>query len=168
MKSLPRLLVLSFFLSGSLVVCAQSTVFVVRHADRGPEEPDAHPIPEGFRKADELAAVLSDANLRHIYTTDTTRTQQTAAPTAKQTGLTPVVVAQKDFDGLIAAIRSTLRDGEATLAVGHRSTVPKIVKALSGKDISALASGEFTRLVVVTLFPDGRSSVVTLRYGVTP
>lgn len=163
--NLPCLLVVAVGLLVAHPASAQSTVFVVRHADRGPEEPDAHLTQFGLHQADELAALLADAGIRHIYTTNVTRTQQTAAPTARAAGVEPVIVDQKDFDGLIARVRSTLRDGESTLVVGHRGTVPRIVKALSGRDIPRLQFDEFTRLTVVTLWPDGRSSVVTLRFG---
>lgn len=149
--------------AGSLA--AQSTVFVVRHADRGPEEPDALLTERGLRQADQLGALLADAGIKHIYTTELTRTRQTAAPTAKVTGIEPVIVAQQDFDGLIRQIKSTLRDGEATLVVGHRKTVPRIVQALSGREIEPLVFDEFTRLLVVTVMPDGTASVVTLRFG---
>lgn len=154
--------------AGAATLSAQSTVFIVRHADRGPEEPDALLTPRGLQQADELAAVLADANIRHVYTTDVTRTKQTAAPTAKKANVTPIAVAQDDLDGLIAQVRGTLRDGESTLVVGHRSSVPKIAKALTGKDIPLLAFDEFTRLTVATIFPDGRTNVVTLRFGFKP
>jgi phosphohistidine phosphatase SixA len=150
---------------GAIHMSAQSTIFVARHCDRGPEEPDAALTPIGLQQADELGRLLADAGIQHIYTTELTRTRQTAAPTAKHAGVTPVIVEQKDFDGLIAKVRASLGDGEATLVVGHRSTVPRIVKALSGREITPLASSEFTRLLVITLFPDGRISVVTLRFG---
>lgn len=166
----PRLLLLIaiWIVAGAASLAAQSTVFIVRHADRGPEEPDALLTPRGLQQADDLAAVLADANIRHVYTTDVTRTKQTAAPTAREAKVTPVAVAQDDFDGLIAKVKSTLRDGESTLVVGHRSTVPKITKALTGKDIPLLAFDEFTRLTIATIFPDGRTSVVTLRFGFKP
>lgn len=165
---LPRLLIVFALLLGATGAFAQSTVFVVRHADRGPEEPDALLTPLGLRQADELAVLLTDAGIKHIYTTELTRTQQTAAPTAKRANVTPVVVAQKDFDGLIAQVRSTLRTGEATLVVGHRSTVPRMVQALGGGTIPPLAFDEFTRVVVLTIPADGPVSVVTLRYGLSP
>jgi hypothetical protein len=62
------------------------------------------------------------------------------------------------------AIRSTASRDEATLVVGHRATVPKIVAALGGGDIPALRSDEHDRLIVVTLVPGGGATVVTLRY----
>jgi len=49
--------------------------------------------------------------------------------------------------------------------VGHRGSVSAIVKALTGETVTPLKFDEFDRLEVITLFPDGRSSVVLLRYG---
>ena len=63
------------------------------------------------------------------------------------------------------SFRAGLHAGEATLIVGHRATVPKIVKALTGADVSPLAVDEYDRLQIVTLFPNGASSVLTLHFG---
>jgi phosphohistidine phosphatase SixA len=154
----------AFFLSAGLMF-AQSTVFVVRHADRYGTEPDPDITPEGQREAASLAKLLAGAKVTHIYTTELVRTQQTAAPTAEEFGIAPKIVSSEKPDELIRQIRSTLKDGEATLVVGHRATVPKIVKALTGREITPLEVGEYDRLEVVTLWPDGRSSIVLLRFG---
>lgn len=159
------LLALATALGTPAAASAQATIFVSRHADREAPEPDPPLTANGRCQAEALADLLADANIKHIYTTDLIRTQQTAAPTAKRTNVTPVVIAQTDFDGLIAKVRATAAASEATLVVGHRATVPRIVKALSGREIPPLGSGEYTRLVAITLFPDGRTSVVTLRQG---
>jgi len=156
---------LAVFLLSAGLMFAQATVFVVRHADRYGAEPDPDITPEGQREAVALAKLLADAKVTHIYTTELVRTQQTAAPTAKEFGVTPVIVSSEKPDELIRRIRGTLREGEATLVVGHRASVPKIVKALTGREVTPLEAGEFDRLEVVTLFPDGKSSVVLLRYG---
>lgn len=167
-RLLPLLLLGLATLFVAVGASAQSTVFVVRHCDRGAEEPDPSLTPKGFRQGDALAALLADAKITRIFTTDLLRTQQTAAPTAKLAHATPVVVAQADFDGLIAQVRASLHAGEATLVVGHRATVPRIVKALAGADIPPLGSAEYTRVLAVMLFPDGRASVVTLRLPEPP
>lgn len=159
------LLLGAFILAGVVRLAAQSALFIVRHAEHGPEEPDAHLTPLGLQQADELATLLADAGIKRIFTTELTRTRQTAAPIARQADVVPVVVPQQDFDGLVARIRSTLRDGETTLAVGHRSTVPRLVKALGGGEITPLAFDEFTRLIVLVPGADGATRVVTLRYG---
>ncbi len=157
-------LFLSAFVSAA-PLCAQSTIFVVRHADRYGTEPDPDITPEGRREAASLARLLAETKITHIFTTEAVRTHQTAAPTAQEFGLRPEVVSSEKPDELIRRIRATLRPGEATLVVGHRASVPRIVKALTGETVTPLRFDEFDRLEVVTLFPDGKSSVVLLRYG---
>lgn len=149
-------------------VHAQSTIFVTRHADRYGTEPDPSLTPTGEKQAQALAQLLSDANVRHIFTTEFIRTQQTAAPLARLASITPVTVPQQRFDDLITKVRQSLQPNQSILVVGHRTIVPEIVHALTGKDISPLGSGEYGRLIAITLFPDGRSSVVTLRYAPSP
>jgi broad specificity phosphatase PhoE len=161
-----RLLRIAIWMAaGSLGLSAQSTVFVSRHAARHATEPDPALTEAGEKQAEALGLMLAAANVTRIYTTQLIRTRQTAAPAARRAKVEPVVVQQEEFDELIRRVRETLRPGESTLVVGHRGTVPRIVKALSGKDIPPLTASEYGRLLAVTLFPDGRSSVVTLRYA---
>lgn len=161
-----RVLSITFLVLTISSLCAgQSTIFISRHADRFGTEPDPSLTPRGMKQAQALAALLKPANIRHIYTTELLRTRQTAEPTARECNIQPVVISQARFDDLIASIRESARPNESTLAIGHRETVPRIVKALTGRDIPALGSNEYGRLVVVTLWPDGTSSVVTLHYG---
>jgi phosphohistidine phosphatase SixA len=145
---------------------AQSTIFVTRHADREGFEPDPPLTAQGECRAEALSLLLSDANIKHIYVSDTLRARQTASPTSRLSGVLPVIVSQPDFDGLIAKVRETLKPGESTLVVGHRESVGRIVKALCGQTVEPLGSGEYTRLFVITLFPDGKTSFFTLRQGV--
>jgi broad specificity phosphatase PhoE len=51
--------------------------------------------PEGQREAASLTKLLADATVTHIYTTELVRTQQTAAPTAKEFGIAPVIVSSE-------------------------------------------------------------------------
>ena len=163
MKAIFRLFILICL--SSVVAWGQSTIFVSRHADRFGTEPDPSLTPLGKAQAESLGRMLADANIQHIYTTELLRTQQTAAPVAMRNGVKPVVVPQDKFDDLIEQVRKTALEHESTLVVGHRQTVPKIVKALTGQEIPPLGSSEYGRLIMITLFPDGRSSVVTLHYG---
>jgi broad specificity phosphatase PhoE len=146
------------------VLSAQVTVFVTRHADRDASEPDAALTELGLRQAETLSEVLRSAGIKHIYTTEFIRTQQTAAPLARISKAPVETVKQADLHELVARVLRNTSAGDAILVVGHRGTVPQIVKALSGKAIEPLGSFEYGRLLAVTLFADGRSSVVTLRY----
>ena len=74
---------------------AQSTVFVVRHAERadagsagaGMMANDPDLAEAGRARAESLATALKDAGITAIYATQFKRTQQTAAPLAKALGV---------------------------------------------------------------------------------
>jgi broad specificity phosphatase PhoE len=55
--------------------------------------------------------------------------------------------------------------GGTVVFVGHSNTVPALVKAFSGVDVGEIAHDSYDRMFVVTLRPDGSSSVVRARYG---
>jgi len=146
-----------------LTTAAAQTIFVVRHAERT-GEPDPPLNAEGVRRAQSLARILKDANIRNFYASDTLRAQQTAEPTAKAAGQRVQVISQKDFEGLVRSARAAAAAGNNTLIVGHSNTVPDIVKALSGVELPPIQSTEHDRLILITLHPAGGASVVTLRY----
>lgn len=143
---------------------AQTTIYVVRHADRAPGNDDP-PINEtGHQRAKALARLLADAPLAAIYVTDTIRTHQTAAPTPAAHHVREAVVDAKDTPSLLKRIHQEIPEGKAALVVGHRSTMPVIVQALGGGAIPPLGSGEVDRLTAVTCRPDGRCAVQSFRY----
>ena len=156
---------LAVLLLTSVTLFGQSTIFVVRHADRYGTEPDPDITPEGQRQADSLGKLLKDSHITRIFTSEALRTRQTAEPTAQFFHVKPVIIDSKDLEQLVERVRAGLNPGEGTLVVGHRVTVPSIVKELTGKDVTPLEVGEYDRLEVVTMFPDGHSSAVTLRFG---
>ncbi|MFO1452001.1 MAG: phosphoglycerate mutase family protein [Opitutaceae bacterium] len=157
------LLIAAVAVLAAVPLSAQITYLVVRHADRGPEEPDAALTAEGQRRAAALAGMLASARITHIFTSEYQRTRDTAAPAARLHGIKPVVVPQVEFETLIRSLMALPANGDCCLVVGHRSTVPKIVRALTGQDIPPLSSSEFSRLIIVTRWPDGRASVLPLR-----
>lgn len=138
------------------------TIFIARHAERT-GEPDPPLNAEGQHRADALARLLADAGVYYFYASDTVRARQTAEPLARRASRPVELVAQAEFDELIARIRKTARRDRPTLVIGHRESVPRIVKALGG-EIPALRSDEHDRLIVLTLLPAGGASTVTLRY----
>src|SRR5207302_7571372 len=67
---------------------SQSTVFIVRHAEKADDSKDAELSEAGRARAEALANMLRDSKIGVICTTEFKRTQQTAAPLAKALGLT--------------------------------------------------------------------------------
>ena len=59
-----------------------ATFYLVRHAEKELEGDDPALSKAGYERADRLAAILSTVKFEAIYSSDTRRTRDTAAPTA--------------------------------------------------------------------------------------
>ena len=92
------------------------------------------------------AAMLKDAGITAIYTTEYTRTKDTAAPLAAALKVTAEIVSARDQAALISKIKA--HSAGAVLVVGHSNTVPTIIKALGGADVT-LAETEYDSLFFV-------------------
>jgi phosphohistidine phosphatase SixA len=161
-RLIPALLALS---SLGLAADPARTVILVRHAERaGGMAPEVGLSEAGRCRAQVLAAMLADAGVKRIYTSEVARTRETAEPLAKKLGLQPEVVPANDYDSLLAKLRSGAPEG-VTLVVGHSNTVPEIIRRLGGGTVPAIADSEYDRLFVVTLTGGNQASVVTLHFA---
>jgi broad specificity phosphatase PhoE len=151
----------------SFALAAQpaKTVILVRHAERaGGMSADVGISEAGRCRAEALARMLADANVKRIYTSEVARTQQTAEPLATKLHIRPEVVPAKDTEGLVAKLRAGAPD-EVVLVVGHSNTVPEIIKALGGGSVPPIGDSEYDLLFVATLTHPNQATVVTLRYA---
>ena len=140
------------------VAVAQQTVIVVRHAERADggagantmtDKPADPPLSAaGEARAAKLAAMLKDAGVNAIFTTEFKRTQDTAKPLATKLGLKAEVVPANDTAALVAKIRKD-HAKDVVVIVGHSNTVPDIVKAFTGKVVT-MADGEYDAMFVLT------------------
>jgi broad specificity phosphatase PhoE len=137
-------------------VASAQMVIVVRHAERADagapagNAMTAAPDPElsaaGKARAQALAAMLKDAGVTAIYTTEYTRTKDTAAPLAAALKITAEVVSARDQAAMIAKVKA--HTSGAVLVVGHSNTVPAIIKALGGPEFT-LGESEYDSLFFV-------------------
>ena len=145
---------------------AQPIVIIVRHAEKaanGGNDPDLSSA--GHVRAEALARILKDSGITAIFTTEFKRTQETAAPTATSTHVTPTMVAAKDTAALGAKLHQL--NGNA-LVVGHGDTIPNIVKALGINSSINIPDTDYSELLIVILgdkpqlfrlhYPDGERS----------
>jgi phosphohistidine phosphatase SixA len=149
-------------------VASAQMVIVVRHAERADagapagDAMTAAPDPElsaaGKARAQALAAMLKDAGVTAIYTTEYRRTKDTAAPLAAALKVTADVVPARDQATLIARIKAHTKG--AMLVVGHSNTVPAIIKALGGAEFT-LAESEYDSLFFVA--PDGTTTRIRFK-----
>ena len=135
---------------------AQSTVFVVRHAERADAgtaaakmtgaDPDLSAA--GHTRAASLAAALKDARLTAIFTSEYKRTHQTAEPLAKAAGLSLTQVPSKDVKTLVDKVSSA---AGTVLVVGHSNTIPELLNGLGVPDTITIGESDFDNLFIVVL-----------------
>jgi broad specificity phosphatase PhoE len=154
--------ILFLLLSGLLVsgAVAQSTIFIVRHAEKadGSLDPDLSDL--GKKRAKRLANVLKDANISKIFITELKRTRQTANPLAQLLGLTPQVVSSNNTTQLIAQLVASSGN---VLVVGHSPTIPQVISGLGITTPIQILEGDYDNLFVLLRKPPPRR-LIRLHY----
>jgi broad specificity phosphatase PhoE len=140
---------------------ADSVLVLVRHAEKVDESSDAQLSDVGRSRARALAALLRDAGIEAVYSTDFARTRDTARPTAESLQK-PVEI--YDGDGLEAFAKELRAKGNRALVVGHSDTTPELVKLLGGDPGAPIADEEYDRIYVLTLSAEGGVSTLVLRF----
>lgn len=134
------------------------TAYLVRHAEKVTDgdgmivaDPKDPPLTkEGRARAVQLADLLKDAGITAIWSSDYTRTRETAAPLARELGLEVQVYDPRDLEALAATLRSTPK--QTVLVVGHSNTTPQLSEALGGDSGAPIdETSEYDRLYVVDL-----------------
>jgi len=152
------------------------TVFLIRHAEREDEPRQDPPLKkEGVARSQELARLLSGAGIKAIFTSQFTRTKQTAEPLATKLGLTPTTFTLKinPSNTRQIAAESTAevtnkileRAGESVLVIGHSNSIPDVIKMLGGDVVPTIDERKFDDLFIVTVYAKGKARVVQLKYG---
>jgi len=161
-----RLLTLVMCLLLSLAVqAADLRVIVVRHAEKATDDKrDPTLSAAGKERAKALAQMLRDEPLVATYATQYRRTQLTAAPSAYASKLRVTVRPAGESAASLAAQIKHKHENGSVLVVGHSNTVPDIVAALSGQEITAIADEEFDRYYIVSWPAQGSAKLESGRY----
>lgn len=137
-------------------------LFLVRH---GEKEAGADPAltTEGAARARALAERLRDEGVTEVWSTQTRRTQQTAAPLSVQRGLQ----VQTYDASTLRAFASWLKDAPGVkLVVGHSNTTDALAALLGADPGPAIAEAtEFDRLYVIAIDENGVVRSRIERYG---
>jgi broad specificity phosphatase PhoE len=102
----------------------------------------------GQANAQRLADRLAGEHVVAIFSTDTRRTRDSAAPTATKNGLETELYDPADNATLAARIAK--KDG-SVLVVGHSNTVPGIVATLSGQPQPDMDERRYGDLFIIDL-----------------
>jgi broad specificity phosphatase PhoE len=128
---------------------AAPVIFIVRHGEKastGGNDPDLSP--EGQKRADALARILKDSQITSVFVTEFKRTQETAAPTAKATHVSPTVISANDIAALVEKLRAL--NGNA-LVVGHGNTIPDLLKALGIATPVSIPDDDYAEIFAVLI-----------------
>ncbi len=139
---------------------AASVAYLVRHAEKVDDSRDPALSPAGEARARELARILGNAGITHVWSTDFQRTRHTAAPIAAALGLQVRTYNPSDLAGFAAELRRT---PGRHLVVGHSNTTPGTVEALGGDPGPLTPDTEYDRLYVVVMAAP--ATTVMLRFG---
>lgn len=157
-------LIFAAFIGLALAACQSpsvsenGTVYLVRHAEKvtgdaamlidDPRDPPLTAV--GQLRAEALADRLSDAGVIAIWSTDTTRTRDTARPLADRLGLDVQLYDPYDLQGFASVLKANA--GETVLVVGHSNTTPQLAEALGAEPGAPIVeASEYDRLYVVDL-----------------
>ena len=150
-------------LSGLFVsaAAAQSTIFIVRHAEKAASGGNDPNLSEAGRaRAETLANMLKDAGVSAIFVTELKRTQQTAAPLAKMLHLDSTIVPAKDSNALIAKLSALSGN---VLVVGHGNTIPDLIKGVGIATPIQIAENDYDNLFILVL--EGKPRLSHLHYN---
>jgi len=139
-----------------------TTVVLVRHGERLQHDGDSPLSPAGEARAEALARMLETAGLDAIYVTEALRTQQTATPTARVTGLEPQVIPAEQYGKLVRRLKWQHRS-DVVLVVGHSNTVPLMAGEL-GAPIGVIDADEYSGLWIITYSRLRGTRLLALRY----
>jgi len=108
---------------------SDATYYLVRHAEKTKAKKDPSLTEAGTKRAQDLAVRLNDAPITKIYSSDFTRTRETAAPIASAKGLEVTLYNPRDLEGLS---KHLLAETGHILIVGHSNTTPELSQLLGG------------------------------------
>jgi broad specificity phosphatase PhoE len=152
------------------------TVFLIRHAERENEPRQDPPLTkDGVARSQALARLLGSAGIKAIFTSQYTRTKQTAEPLATKLGLTvtPFTLKPNSSNPRQIAEESTAEvtnkilehGGHSVLVVGHSNSIPDVIKMLGGDVVPTIDEKKFDDIFVVNVYAKGKAKVVQLKYG---
>ncbi len=152
---------------GPISIYAQTTVWIVRHAEKDlkkPSDPDPGLSLDGQDRAKDLATLLQPKRVLAVYSTPFKRTMQTAEPTAYGHGVTVETYDPADPAALAATVLRQHKGG-SVLIVGHSNTVLELVEAFGIKrPLPALSEDDYDYVFAVTV-QGNTIQLLTSQYG---
>ncbi len=129
--------------------CSSVKVYIVRHAEKSAEPKDnPHLTAAGQQRAEALSSLLRDKKISAIYSTETNRTLETAAPLSRATGI-PVQPYRNDT--LKKFLYDVLGSRKNSVIVGHSNSVIGMLDTLKLKhNVKEIPDNDYDNLFIIT------------------
>jgi phosphohistidine phosphatase SixA len=133
------------------------TIYLVRHAEKVLDQKNP-PLTEcGIKRATQLATILEQADIKTIYSTQYTRTEQTAQPLAKKLNLAVKSYSPRDLAKFAEQVK---KDKTTMVIVGHSNTTPQLAALIANTDVKDITEKEYQMLYQVHF--SGENSHLTI------
>jgi len=141
---------------------SQETVFIVRHAEKELSGEDPGLTADGRARSAAWAAMLAQAEIAHVITTDAKRTRETGGIIAETLGVAQTQIAMTDVAGLLDALSFDHAD-DRILVVGHTETIPSILSGLGYLDLIEIDQSDYANLFVFNTGAGESSDLIHMR-----
>ncbi len=130
------LLIITFSLFSCFSFATDSySIYLVRHAEKLSDSKNPSLTSCGKSRAEQLAKMLSKAEITTIYSTSYQRTLQTARPLANLQNMTVKNYNPRHLEQLALQLQ---QKQENSLVVGHSNTTPMLVELLANQKVAPL------------------------------
>ncbi|WP_235297177.1 SixA phosphatase family protein [Portibacter marinus] len=138
-------------------------IFLVRHAEKGNDGSTDPPLTgEGIRRAESLADLLQYEEISKVYSTDFSRTKETAKPIAHRFNLDIEIYDPKQGD-FARKLKNELKKHNIVV-VGHSNSTPTLVNDIVGENkFSEIDENNYETLFVIEEV-DGNYQAVKKNY----
>ncbi|NQX84654.1 MAG: histidine phosphatase family protein [Flavobacteriaceae bacterium] len=134
----------------------KSIYYFIRHAEKdksNKNNKNPNLLMEGVLRAAKWSLVFDHIKFDAVYSTDYTRTRDTAKPTAEKNGLDLIIYAPQETD---VQTFLEITKGQTVLVVGHSNTTPMFVNSILGTEkYQNMNDSQHANLYIVTITSSG-------------
>ncbi|WP_153796114.1 SixA phosphatase family protein [Foetidibacter luteolus] len=159
---LPVITLLLLMLQPAVAKCQNTTIILLRHAEKDTAATDPTLSAAGFARANKLQSALAAYKPDMFYSTNYRRTRQTITPWAAATGKE---IMPYDPDALTAFAESLKKiKGKTIVVAGHSNTTPQLANKLLGNDkYQTLDDAVYNQIWIIKL-QEGKAADEVITY----
>jgi len=129
------------------------SIYLVRHAEKQIDRDDPGLTQCGKFRANQIASLLENANIKKIYSTSYKRTMATASPLAIQQKLAIKGYAPNKLEQLAWQL---IKEKQNTVVFGHSNTTPQLAELLSQIEVEPISEDQYRGIYQVVVSGNDR------------